>query len=59
LGRRRQRRRRRRRRRRFAVGDDVIGLRDLLFAFPDAHAEYVVLHEGTVAHAPAGISQQP
>jgi NADPH:quinone reductase len=40
--------------RRFAVGDDVIGLRDLLFAFPGAHAEYVVLHEGAVAHAPRG-----
>ncbi|MDP9347476.1 MAG: NADP-dependent oxidoreductase [Actinomycetota bacterium] len=40
--------------RRFAVGEDVIGLRDLLFVFPGAHAEYVVLHEGAVAHAPSG-----
>jgi NADPH:quinone reductase-like Zn-dependent oxidoreductase len=40
--------------RRFAVGDDVIGLRDLLFVFPGAHAEYVVLDEGAVAHAPSG-----
>jgi NADPH:quinone reductase len=40
--------------RRFAAGDDVIGLRDLLFAFPGAHADYVVLHEGAVAHAPSG-----
>jgi NADPH2:quinone reductase len=40
--------------RRFAVGDDVIGLRDLLFAFPGAHAEYVVLHEGALADAPSG-----
>jgi NADPH:quinone reductase len=40
--------------RRFAVGDEVIGLRDLLFAFPGAHAEYVVRHEGALAHAPRG-----
>jgi NADPH2:quinone reductase len=40
--------------RQFAVGDDVIGLRDLLFAFPGAHAEYVLLHEGALAHLPSG-----
>jgi NADPH:quinone reductase-like Zn-dependent oxidoreductase len=39
---------------RFGVGDDVIGLRDLLFAFPGAHAEYVVLHESALARAPRG-----
>jgi NADPH:quinone reductase-like Zn-dependent oxidoreductase len=39
---------------RFGVGDDVIGLRDLLFAFPSAHAEYVVLHESALARAPRG-----
>jgi NADPH:quinone reductase-like Zn-dependent oxidoreductase len=44
--------------RRFAVGDDVIGLRDLLFAFPGAHAEYVVLHEGAVAPAPRGMPHE-
>jgi NADPH:quinone reductase-like Zn-dependent oxidoreductase len=36
------------------VGDEVIGLRDLLFAFPGAHAEQVVLHEGGLAPAPRG-----
>ncbi|HEY2440439.1 MAG TPA: NADP-dependent oxidoreductase [Solirubrobacteraceae bacterium] len=40
--------------RRFTVGDEVIGLRDLLFAFPGAHAEQVVLHEGALARAPRG-----
>jgi NADPH:quinone reductase len=39
---------------RFGVADEVIGLRDLLFAFPGAHAEYVVLHEGALARAPRG-----
>jgi NADPH:quinone reductase-like Zn-dependent oxidoreductase len=32
----------------------VIGLRDLLFAFPGGHAEYVVLHQGALARAPRG-----
>jgi NADPH:quinone reductase len=44
--------------RRFTVGDEVIGLRDLLFAFPGAHAEYVVLHESALAHAPSGRSHE-
>ena len=39
---------------RFAAGDEVIGLRDLLFAFPGAHAEYVILHQSTLARAPRG-----
>jgi NADPH:quinone reductase-like Zn-dependent oxidoreductase len=39
---------------RFGVGDEVIGLRDLLFAFPGAHAEYVVLHQSALARAPRG-----
>jgi NADPH:quinone reductase-like Zn-dependent oxidoreductase len=43
---------------RFAVGDAVIGLRDLLFAFPGAHAEYVVLHESAVAPAPKRSSHE-
>ena len=37
--------------RRLAVGDAVVGLRDLLFA-PGTHAEHVVLHEDAVAPAP-------
>jgi NADPH:quinone reductase-like Zn-dependent oxidoreductase len=37
---------------RFGVGDEVIGLRDLLFVFPGAHAEYVILHESALANAP-------
>ncbi|MEV4636590.1 NADP-dependent oxidoreductase [Actinoplanes sp. NPDC049548] len=40
---------------RFAVGDRVIGLRDLLSA-PGAQAEQVVLDESAVAPAPAGWS---
>ena len=39
---------------RFAVGDAVIGLRDLLFA-PGAHAEQVVLDESALAPAPASV----
>jgi NADPH:quinone reductase-like Zn-dependent oxidoreductase len=38
--------------RRFTAGDEVIGLRDLMFTFPGAHAEYVLLDEPAVAHAP-------
>ncbi|WP_308257811.1 NADP-dependent oxidoreductase [Pseudonocardia lacus] len=38
----------------FAVGDAVIGLRDLLFA-PGAHAEHVVLDETALAPAPPGL----
>jgi len=38
----------------FAVGDAVIGLRDLLFA-PGAHAEHVVLDQAALAPAPAGL----
>ena len=37
--------------RRLAVGDAVVGLRDLLFA-PGTHADLVVLHEDAVAPAP-------
>ena len=37
--------------RRLAVGDAVVGLRDLLFA-PGTHADHVVLHEDAVAPAP-------
>lgn len=37
---------------RFAVGDRVVGLRDIL-SMPGAHAEHVVLHECAVATAPA------
>jgi NADPH2:quinone reductase len=37
--------------RRFSPGDQVIGLRDLLFA-PGAHAEQVVLDESAIARAP-------
>lgn len=39
----------------FAVGDRVVGLRNLLFA-PGAHAEQVVLDESAVAPAPASVS---
>lgn len=42
---------------RFAVGDQVIGLRDLLFA-GGAHAEEVLLDESAVAHAPTGVSSR-
>lgn len=41
---------------RFAVGDRVIGLRDLLFALPGAHAEHVALDESALAPAPASAS---
>ena len=41
----------------FAVGDAVIGLRDLLFACPGAHAEQVVLDESAVAPAPSSVSR--
>ncbi|NES15729.1 MULTISPECIES: NADP-dependent oxidoreductase [Micromonospora] len=37
---------------RFAVGDAVVGLRDILSA-PGAQADYVVLDEGAVARAPS------
>jgi NADPH:quinone reductase-like Zn-dependent oxidoreductase len=37
---------------RFAPGDRVVGLRDLMFEMPGAHAEYVVLDERAVAPAP-------
>jgi NADPH2:quinone reductase len=37
---------------RFAVGDAVVGLRDLSFVVPGAHAECVVLDESAVALAP-------
>ena len=40
---------------RFAVGDAVVGLRDLLFA-GGAHADEVVLHESAVAPAPRSVS---
>ncbi|MDI1460738.1 NADP-dependent oxidoreductase [Catellatospora sp. KI3] len=40
---------------RFAVGDAVIGLRDLLSA-PGAQAEYVVLDEDALAPAPATVT---
>ena len=40
---------------RFAPGDEVVGLRDLLFA-GGAHAEEVVLDESAVAPAPASVS---
>lgn len=40
---------------RFAVGDQVVGLRDLLFA-GGAHADEVLLHESAVAPAPASVS---
>ncbi|MEH1098053.1 NADP-dependent oxidoreductase [Micromonospora sp. CPCC 205561] len=39
---------------RFAVGDQVIGLRDVLSA-GGTQAEYVVLDEGAVAPAPSGV----
>ena len=39
----------------FAVGDRVVGLRNLLFA-PGAHAEQMVLDESAVAPAPASVS---
>jgi NADPH:quinone reductase-like Zn-dependent oxidoreductase len=39
----------------FAVGDRVVGLRNLLFA-PGAHAEQVVLDESAVAPAPVSVS---
>jgi NADPH2:quinone reductase len=41
---------------RFAVGDAVIGLRDLLFVCPGANAEYVVLDESAIARAPTSVS---
>lgn len=41
---------------RWSVQDPVIGLRDLMFAFPGAHAEYVVLDEDAVASAPRSVS---
>ncbi|MET7962342.1 NADP-dependent oxidoreductase [Micromonospora zamorensis] len=41
--------------RRFAVGEQVIGLRDLLSA-PGAQAEWVVLDEGAVARAPRTVA---
>jgi NADPH:quinone reductase-like Zn-dependent oxidoreductase len=40
---------------RFAVGDHVVGLRDLLFA-PGAHADEVVLDSSAAAPAPASIA---
>lgn len=40
--------------RRFAVGDEVIGLRDLLFA-GGAHADEVLLDESAVAPAPGSV----
>ncbi|WP_410812610.1 NADP-dependent oxidoreductase [Micromonospora sp. 067-2] len=43
--------------RRFAVGDRVIGLRDLLSA-PGAQAEWVVLDEGAVASAPRTVAPE-
>lgn len=43
--------------RRFAVGDEVIGLRDLLSA-PGAQAEWVVLDEGAVAPAPRTVASE-
>ncbi|WCN84144.1 NADP-dependent oxidoreductase [Micromonospora sp. LH3U1] len=43
--------------RRFAVGDQVIGLRDLLSA-PGAQAEWVVLDEGAVALAPRTVAPE-
>lgn len=42
---------------RFQVGQRVIGLRDLLFA-GGAHAEHVVLHESSVAPAPASVNAE-
>jgi NADPH:quinone reductase-like Zn-dependent oxidoreductase len=39
----------------FAIGDQVVGLRNLLFA-PGAHAEQVVLDESAVAPAPTSVS---
>jgi NADPH2:quinone reductase len=41
---------------RFAVGDAVIGLRDLLWSYPGAHAEQVVVDASAVAPAPARVS---
>lgn len=41
--------------RQFAVGQQVVGLRDLLFA-PGAHADQVVLDESAVAPAPRSVS---
>jgi NADPH:quinone reductase len=41
---------------RFAVGDPVIGLRDILSQVPGAQAEQVVLDEGAVAQAPSSVS---
>lgn len=40
---------------RFAVGDAVIGLRDVLSAIPGAHAEFVLLEELGVAPAPTSV----
>lgn len=41
---------------RFEIGSRVVGLRDLLFAYPGANAEYVVPDEHAVAPAPASCS---
>lgn len=41
---------------RWGVGDAVIGLRDLLFVCPGAHAEQVVLDQHALAPAPAALS---
>jgi NADPH:quinone reductase-like Zn-dependent oxidoreductase len=40
----------------FSAGQRVVGLRDLLFAFPGAHAEYVLLDEGALAPSPGSWS---
>jgi NADPH:quinone reductase-like Zn-dependent oxidoreductase len=41
---------------RFAVGDAVVGLRDILSSVPGAQAEQVVLDQSALAHAPKGAS---
>jgi NADPH:quinone reductase-like Zn-dependent oxidoreductase len=41
---------------RFAVGEEVIGLRDVFSSIPGAQAEQVVLDEGAVAPAPKSAS---
>ena len=40
----------------FSIGDRVVGLRDLLFVVPGAHAEQVVLDATAVAKAPSTTS---